>query len=247
MKKFRDKTQGFILGIMVGLIVAGGFFVLKLDDYFKELNFYKTFIHTFTSEHKTADANDDKKEAAPENEKLTSKNNSGSKLTSMNDSLRSNKLNTDLDVNEDSLYASLTSDTLYEKTMNTSEEVVVRKDELVATKTFEVINLNPTASRTTNSKDSLLQRVSGVVDDKVNGKQLFNIEFWQSPLNYKGYKLSKYKMILYGMPSENDIKVFKLEDNIYLKNMAMVYKLEYASDFKSYERVTDENIISKLK
>ena len=246
MSKFKEKTQGFVLGLMVGLIVAGGFFILKLDSYFKELNFYKTLVHTFTSENKTSETADKKQDAENESNKKSLTDAQNKKTYSVKDSLRNNKLNTDLDVNEDSLYAALTSDTS-SINKSTSEDVVVRKDELITTKTIEVINLNPVASRNSIVKDSMLQRVSGVQDDKLNGKQLFNVEFWQSPLNYRGYKLSKFKLILYGIDADEGIKVFKLDDNIYLKNQATVYKLDYVSDFKSYDRITDENIISKLK
>ena len=55
MSSFKEKSQGFIIGIMVGLIVAGGFFILKLDDYFKELNFYKSVSNTFSINNKEAE------------------------------------------------------------------------------------------------------------------------------------------------------------------------------------------------
>jgi hypothetical protein len=48
MSSFKEKLQVFMLGLMAGLIIAGGFFILKLDDYFKELNFYKNVVKTFT-------------------------------------------------------------------------------------------------------------------------------------------------------------------------------------------------------
>ena len=127
-----------------------------------------------------------------------------------------------------------------------SDDIIVRKDELLSTKTVDVVNLNPLASRN-NAKDSLVQKISGIKDDKNVSQQFFNIEFWQSPLNYKGYKMSKYKIILYGIESPEGLKIFKVDDLIYLKKNSTVYKLDYSSEFKSYEHITDENIISKLK
>ena len=127
-----------------------------------------------------------------------------------------------------------------------SEDFVVRKDELISTKTFEVLNLYPLTNRNI-SKDSILQLVSGVKDDRNNNKQFFNIEFWQSPLNYKGYKMSKFKIVLYGIVLNDGIKVYKLDDVVYLKNMSLVLKLDYTSDFKSFDRITDDVIINKLK
>ena len=115
-------------------------------------------------------------------------------------------------IDADTLKNHISKDSLASASVN-SDDIIVRKDELLSTKTFEVINLNPSANRT-NAKDSLLQKVSGIKDDKNNSQQFFNIELWQSPLNYKGYKMSKYKIILYGIESSDGLKIVKLDDII---------------------------------
>ena len=125
------------------------------------------------------------------------------------------------------------------------DDVVVRKDELFSTKTLEVLNLDPVAKMT--SKDSLLQKVSGIKDDRSASKQFLNIEFWSSPLNYKGYKMSKYKLVLYGIASPEGLKLYKLDDITYIRSSSFIYRLDASGDFKPYERITDESITTKLK
>lgn len=44
MINFREKSRMFALGLMVGLTVAGGFFVLKLDEYFHKLKSFKPIV-----------------------------------------------------------------------------------------------------------------------------------------------------------------------------------------------------------
>ena len=39
MSKFRDKLQFFVFGLSVGLLVACLFFIFKLDDYFRKIDF----------------------------------------------------------------------------------------------------------------------------------------------------------------------------------------------------------------
>ena len=235
MSSFKEKSYGFIIGILVGLIVAGGFFVFKLDDYFKELNFYKSVSNTFSNDEKvsvpeikestTNEAKEKKKKA-----KLVRNVTNEEDLTEENLSkVDSNK------VVKDSLTLENPS----------SDDVIVRKDELLSTKTLEVINMDPLAKM--NGKDSLLQKVSGIKDDRNSSKQFINIEFWSSPLNYKGYKMSKYKLILYGIASPEGMKIFKLDDVVYLKNASFIYRLDTTGDFKPYERISDESIISRLK
>lgn len=229
MGSFKEKSQGFIIGIMVGLIVAGGFFILKLDDYFKELNFYKSVANTFSSENKKEEP---KKE---ETVRPVKKKQKAKPVLSENTE----------DVKEATSLSetpSLIQDSLIQETP--PDGILIRKDELLSTKTLEVMNLDPVAKM--NSKDSLIQKVSGVKDDR-NFKQFLNIEFWSSPLNYKGYKMNKYKLVVYGIPSAEGLKLFKLDDVIYLKLASFVYRLDASADFKAYERITDEEVLNKLK
>lgn len=236
MSSFKEKSYGFIIGILVGLIVAGGFFIFKLDDYFKELNFYKSVSNTFSTDEKVT-VSESKEPTIIEAKEKKKKAKQESVVINEDDSaVESNSSKPDTTkIAKDSL-------TLENPT---TDDVIVRKDELLSTKTLEVINMDPVAKMT--GKDSLLQKVSGIKDDRSSSKQFINIEFWSSPLNYKGYKMSKYKLILYGVSSPEGLKIFKLDEVVYLKSASFVYRLDASGDFKPYERITDESIISRLK
>jgi hypothetical protein len=241
MSNFREKAQVFIIGLSIGLLIAGAFFILKLDDYFKELNLYKKVTQTFSSPHPSSESI----EKTDTTEKKEKKQNLRSAKTKQEDLLDSaaETAKTDLVLDADTLRVK--GDSL-NAAMVAEDDIVVKKDELLLTKTLDVYNLDPTANKQ-SSKDSLLQKVSGIRDDKSGSRQMFNIELWASPLNYKGYKMSKYKIVLYGIQSLENAKLYRLDDVIYLKSAAMVYRLDYASDFKQYERITDEQITNKLK
>lgn len=240
MNSFKDKLQIFIIGLMVGLIISGGFFILKLDDYFKELNFYKNVAKALSVD-RNSQSSTKVYEVLPIKEIKSNGNNAKNKKNQINDA----SLKTNFVLDADTLTNHLTKDSLVaEKSL--PDDIIIRKDELLFTKTLEVINLGADVGRS-GSKDSLLQKISGIKDDKNTFKQFINIEFWSSPLNYKGYKMSKYKIILYGLSSEGELKIFKFDDEIYLKSNSQIFKLEYVSDFKPYEHITDETIINKLK
>ncbi|MCE3279133.1 MAG: hypothetical protein K0S44_1324 [Bacteroidetes bacterium] len=235
MTNFKEKAQIFIIGLSIGLLVAGAFFILKLDDYFKELNLLKRVSHTFTSPEKKSEQIEPLRQEKPTRKKKEQTENSDKTsqdtlliidpdLTNMSDTIK-----------RDSVQSALLAE----------DDIVVKQDKLLSTRTIEVFNMSPSAKL--NSKDSLLQKVSGIKDDKQTGKQMFNVELWSSPLNYKGYKMSKYKIVLYGITAMDAVKLYKLDDVIYLKLSSAVYRLDYISDFKSYDRVTDEQIITKLK
>lgn len=233
MGSFKEKSQGFIVGILVGLIVAGGFFIFKLDDYFKELSFYKSVSNTFSSAEKP-DVEPVKEEPVSESKKTKAVKKTTASIA--DEEIITEKPSADS--------SKVVKDTLTLENPNT-DEVVVRKDELISTKTLEIINLDPVAKMT--GKDSLLMKVSGIKDDRSNSKQFMNVEFWTSPLNYKGYKMSKYKLILYGIASPEGMKLFKLDDVIYMKSASLVYRYDASGEFKPYERITDETVINRLK
>jgi len=233
LSTLKEKTQVFAIGLLIGLLVAGVFFVFKLDDYFKELNFYKHFAENFSTEKKvnaTELLNEIKED------KTTSTENS-----------RKNKRETSQKVigapEENFSDKLIVSDSTLLNTEQ-QDDIVVKKDEMISSKTISIVFFTPPTKL--SAKDSLLQRVSGINDDNTTFP-ILNVEFWQSPLNYKGYKLSKYKLIVYGLSATDAIKVYKLDDVVYLKNSNTTYKLDYSSDFKPYEKVLDESIISKLK
>jgi hypothetical protein len=239
MASFKEKSQIFIIGLLIGLLVAGSFFLLKLDTYFKELNVYKRISNTFTPAPSNTNKEVEKENAEVKNKTTTTSKENNKQNTILETTSTTNE-KTERDTSSTFVKDSAVS------TMNASDEIVVRKDELLSTKTLEVINLDPVATKAT-AKDSLLQKVSGIKEDKSNFKQFLNIEFWSSPLNYKGYKMSKYKLIVYGIASADGLKLVQWDDVIYLKSAGMVYRLDAGGDFKPYERITDESIITKLK
>ncbi|MCW3083909.1 MAG: hypothetical protein JWP12_1275 [Bacteroidetes bacterium] len=236
MSNFKDKAQVFVIGLSIGLLIAGAFFILKLDDYFKELSIYKKVSQTFSSHPDSVVTVMEKPDAGKE---VKTKKNKSTEPEQKEEMQTTSAQAMDADTLSGAKPDSLLP------LMAGGDDFVVRKDELLSTKTIEVFNLNPTVKST--AKDSLLQKVSGIKDDKTTDKQFFNVEFWESPLHYKGYKLSKYKMVLYGYASADNLKLYRLDDVIYLKTGTFVYRLDYVSDFKPYERITDEQIISKLK
>lgn len=232
MSNFKRKAQPFFLGLLLGIVIAGTFFILRLDNYFKELNVYKNFAKTFRDQQSITSHNEAVNKPVPakiptkkQSEQFVSKAGVSSKMA-VGDSVS----------RPDSLM----------KSGSPSDNIVVRKDELLNVRTVELYNLTPFKTKT--HSDSLLEKVSDIHGNKAyTGKQSMQIEFWRSPLNYKGYKLSKYNVILYGLTDTQNLKLFTLDDLFYMKHASVVYKLDYNTDFKPFERVLDEGILNNFK
>jgi hypothetical protein len=82
-----------------------------------------------------------------------------------------------------------------------------------------------------SESERLLDSVLGNTSNN-SGEQVFFVEFWESPLNSVGYKMSKTRIVFYG------IKIFELADiyhnqgTFYLHYLNDFYPLEFTNTFK---------------
>jgi hypothetical protein len=111
-------------------------------------------------------------------------------------------------------------------------------DQLLSTKVIKVINLSSDPSN-----DSLAQKVAGV---NPLSSESYTIEFWRTPLNSKGYRFQKNKVMLYGVNDHTDLLLYQLEGRYYIKSFEVVYQLESSSDFQPLVKVNDPELLSKL-
>jgi hypothetical protein len=209
---FRDKLQVFFLGFLMGIVLGGGFFVLKLDQYVKDLALYKSLTEKDPQpEHELSDP--DKEEVKPKKKPK--------KTVTVTDTPATDT--TDLVAAGDTSLPSV-FDT------DNSDEIVIRKDELLGQRSVALYDLNQSPGDTT-----------------AGSKAYFTVEFWRSPLNYKGYKFSRTRLVLFGFAQEDVASMYRLENETFLKTGSGVFRIEPATDFRQLERVTDEALIAQMQ
>lgn len=132
--------------------------------------------------------------------------------------------------------------------VSAAEDIVVKMDELAEVKTVELVNLDYAFSKKNAATDSLLQAVSGVRDEtrKSEEKYTFQVELWKSPINYKGYKLGKNKLVVFGILQDVPLKLFYLNEETYLKCADVFYKLENGNDYRAFEKVLNPQLVTQL-
>jgi hypothetical protein len=118
-------------------------------------------------------------------------------------------------------------------------ELNVATDELLSVKNVKVIKIGDTNSES----DSLAADLAGVQENSTN---LYFIEFWKTPLNSKGYRFTKNKIMMYGFIDFNNVVLYELENSYYIKCSDQVFKLFYGGDFKPLERVVDTDLLTKI-
>ncbi|HEU4718606.1 MAG TPA: hypothetical protein VFU15_12265 [Bacteroidia bacterium] len=210
---FRDRTQVFLLGFLLGIVLGGGFFVLKIDQYVKELNFYKSL----TQKDDTDDKNVKSDDTVP-----------GKPRTH-----RTKKENVRTDTAEKAQALQTSGDSVPPSVFSDDDDnIVVKKDELLGQKPFGVIDLKEVKDDSTAS---------------VTPGKSVTVEFWKSPLNYRGYKFSRNRLVLFGFETEDVESVYSLDNAIYVKSVTGVFRVDPTTDFRQMERVTDESLIARMK
>ncbi len=239
-----------MLGLVLGLLAGASFFIFKMDDILKKVNLFRMPKDTIIIQQ--ANNIEDKKSKTEIKKYIGQKDTSHKSMTSAE--MLAQKYSREVPVRRVMAEAdSLLHDVAIAKKDSSSEysnqksadNFIVKKDELLDSKNFEVINLQQ--NENANPSDSILEKVSGIKDTKKNILASFKVEFWQSPINYKGFKMTKNKIVLFGINPEDNLKLFHLNDDIFMKHNQNYYKLYFTDDFKQFEKVTDTSIIAKLK
>ncbi|MGB1103683.1 MAG: hypothetical protein ACPG21_08645 [Crocinitomicaceae bacterium] len=145
-------------------------------------------------------------------------------------------------IKNDSLTLNPELDTLKEiilsrdTTNSDDNDLNIRKDELIASRSIPIIYLNEIVDADTTVRDLL-----GIKENKPTEMR---IQFWSSPLNYKGYKLSRNTLIVYGLSEQLTYKVYNKEGQHYLSNEGEFYKISETTAFKSFESAKREKILN---
>jgi hypothetical protein len=123
--------------------------------------------------------------------------------------------------------------------------IVIMTNQLVNVSSVSVTNMDSTAvKKTTAQTDSMIASMNNLQEEKSPGN--YRIEFWESPLNIKGYKMSKGKLILYGINSGSRIKIVKMDESYYLVSGENAFRVAYTDDFRPFEKVADKGVLKRL-
>lgn len=92
--------------------------------------------------------------------------------------------------------------------------------------------------KTADSSSEKKEKLSKPVANKTK----YTVEYWTSPVNFKGYRLTNTTLQLYGLNSYT-CKLFTVNGNLYLRNQGKVYVLSPCVDACPYHLEADPDII----
>ncbi len=74
----------------------------------------------------------------------------------------------------------------------------------------------------------------------------YKIEFWQSPLNFRGFKRAENFVVLYGLLPKNTTGFVQLDDAFYIRENQIWYSIPETSDFAELQPVTAPQLLQRI-
>jgi len=115
----------------------------------------------------------------------------------------------------------------------------VATDQLLSVKTVKLIRLGDILA----GNDSMAAQVADVNEPSAD---TYQIEFWKTPLNSKGYRFSKNRIMLYGLHDYASVGLYEVNKVYYIKCAGQVYKVRQGSEFRPLDRVSDAELLHRI-
>ena len=80
---------------------------------------------------------------------------------------------------------------------------------------------------------------------KVNAQVKLKVQYWRSPVNFKGYSYKNNTLQLYGLEPANT-RIYQIGDKVYIRSNSMVYVIEPCETSCAFKQETDNNILQLI-
>ena len=124
-------------------------------------------------------------------------------------------------------------------------EIVIKKEKLLRTVSVTLVDILEIEKEETEHSDSLIEKVSGI--KKTPTSSTYTLEYWESPVNFKGYKMANNKLVVYGIDPLPKATLYRFNEKIYLLHNGVCYQLDNTFAFKPFSSIKDETIIAQFK
>jgi hypothetical protein len=227
---------GIFIGILAGVLLA--FWLNKIDWDITRITGY------FTKEKETEPVSQNIQVSAVDTSAVITKNQYNKFVVRKTDTLTIDTSGLSYEefaeLYKDQLPDSLIEEAYRLANKENGNEVVVAKDELLFTKHAEVAGLPQDKGA---DLDSILLDDRG---SKKQNKHIVQIEFWKSPINYRGYKWDKRKLVLFGFYEFDYARLKYFEGVYYLQYGTLFYHLEQTNSFLNLSPVTESELVRQL-
>jgi len=124
------------------------------------------------------------------------------------------------------------------------EDLYLMTDKLLFTKSYVVSD--PMFSNERKPIEMLDSIIGKTPERKKSPEVTYFVEFWESPINYKGYKMGRNRIIVYGIYLPDFVTLKMYDKTIYLKYLNEYYVLESSNEFRSFRVLKNSVLIAEL-
>ncbi|MFA7107295.1 MAG: hypothetical protein WC154_08340 [Candidatus Izemoplasmatales bacterium] len=233
-KKWRQ-VRLFIIGILIGLLI--GISIIWWFSYLKNANWFFTnnIVSWVTNLFSSSAENTENTDLSLIEKQKNKKTNP----TIIDEHIIIEDTLMEEDVIDD-FYDELSEPLVFEDSLeiNMSEpfsetkkqnDITIKKDELLLRK--NIILIIPI--------DTKLDSLMGITSQNAN-EQKVTVEFWKSPINYRGYKRSPNKIVIYGILNFNEVQFISKDKNVYLIDNNNKYSLKLTDEFLKLKSVKQQ-------
>jgi hypothetical protein len=104
--------------------------------------------------------------------------------------------------------------------------------------------INPNARNKTDSALYVIEKRLAIIPESSHRTVI--IEKWFSPVNFKGYKFNKKKVLLYGVEKDRPVAVYFYLENFYIAFGERLYELDETSAYTPFFAVQDSSLARYL-
>jgi hypothetical protein len=136
----------------------------------------------------------------------------------------------------DSVIRKMYFDSLTTLAIASADTIVLQNDRLVETKSISV----------TVQKQLLFNNDTSKID-YIYSDTKYNIEFWESPINFRGFKRTGNHVVLFGLVPKNLNGFAQIDNNLYIREKQLWYFIPNTADFSGFSPVTSLQMLSRLE
>ncbi len=147
----------------------------------------------------------------------------------------------------------LNTDSTVSEVLSEEENVVVKQDQLLVTHTLKVTDIEideskkPVDNSLSQSTANKLNPSGGLVENPKSNDDNYEVEFWLSPVNYKGYKLASNKLVLFGIEEPDAVKLYFVDDRLMMKYGQNYFRLNPSDEFIAFSTIKNTDLPAALK
>jgi hypothetical protein len=235
MRKRKYNFKSILYGFIIGCVV-GGSLVWWQKAYLIDRVLEKGFNLISIAFNKLNDSDEPSVKEKPDTANL--------KVLKTNSNTQEERYDIDAEVTAGA--QNLGSDsTFYDSTSvdgGFNENISVVKEEMIYSKSLAIINLD-------KKKEAVSKADTIFIEENFGNKPeaaIFNVEIWKSPINFKGYKTGKNKIVLFGVYDFKKLSLKKINEVIYLQCDNSYYVIESTDDFRPLALLSNKKLINQL-